>query len=82
MDAESGDVSSAFKRYDRILRRDPRDTAARHSRALLELHLGQAEQAEADLSILLDSGLTLENREEILAARAWPTSSWAIPTSR
>ncbi len=70
LDAESGDVSAAFKRYDRILTRDPRDTAARHSRALLELQLGQAEKAEADLSILLDSGSKLENREEILAARA------------
>ncbi len=70
LDAESGDVSAAFRRYDRILSRDPRDTAARHSRALLELQLGQAEKAEADLSILLDSGSKLENREEILAARA------------
>jgi len=70
MDAESGDVSAAFKRYDRLLARDPSDTAARHSRALLELRLGQAEQAEADLSILLDSGIKLKNREEILAARA------------
>jgi len=70
MDAESGDANAAFARYDRLLSRDPNDAAARHSRALLELRLGQAEQAEADLSRLLDSGIKLKNREEILAARA------------
>jgi len=70
LDAETGDVGGAFKRYDRLLSRDPSDTAARHSRALLELRLGQAERADADLSTLLDSGLPLKNREEILAARA------------
>jgi serine/threonine protein kinase/Tfp pilus assembly protein PilF len=70
MDAESGDVSGAFGRYDRLLAENPSDTAARHSRALLELRLGRAQQADADLSSLLDSGIKLKNREEILAARA------------
>jgi serine/threonine protein kinase/Tfp pilus assembly protein PilF len=69
IDAETGDVNTAFKRYGRLLARDPSDTAARHSRALLELRLSQAERADADLSILLDSGLPLRNRQEILAAR-------------
>jgi serine/threonine protein kinase/Tfp pilus assembly protein PilF len=70
MDAESGDVNAAFRRYDHLLKGKPTDTAARHSRALLELRLGQADRAEADLSTLLDSGTKLKNREEILAARA------------
>jgi tetratricopeptide (TPR) repeat protein len=70
MDAESGNPDAARRRYDDLLTRDPLDTAARHSRALLELRQGSAAQAETDLTNLLDSGANLKNREEILGARA------------
>ncbi len=70
LDAESGDVSAAFKRYDRILTRDPATPRPATAALSWSCQLGQAEKAEADLSILLDSGSKLENREEILAARA------------
>jgi serine/threonine protein kinase/Tfp pilus assembly protein PilF len=70
LDAESGNVALAFESYEQLLQRDPNDTAARHSRALLELRLGHAEAADAELSQLLDSRVNLKNREEVLAARA------------
>jgi len=68
--AESGDVDRARHEYDALLLSDLDDTAARHSRALLELRLGQAERASIDLTALLDRERKLRNRDEVLAARA------------
>jgi len=68
--AESGEVERAHREYDALLALDPHDTAARHSRALLELRLGRAESALADLTTLLEMKSKLRNRDEILAARA------------
>ncbi len=68
--AESGDVDRARQEYDALLLSDLDDTAARHSRALLELRLGQAERAAIDLTALLDGKRRLRNRDEVLAARA------------
>jgi serine/threonine protein kinase/Tfp pilus assembly protein PilF len=68
--AESGDIKRARQEYDSLLLTDLDDSAARHSRALLELRLGQAEPASIDLTALLDRKQKLPNRDEILAARA------------
>jgi tetratricopeptide (TPR) repeat protein len=70
MDAESGKAAAARSRYDDLLARDPSDTAARHSRALLDLRSGRALRAETDLTCLLDAPSDLKSRDEILAARA------------
>ena len=53
----------------------------RHSRAILELRLGQADLAEKDLSALLEMGFRLKHPGEILAARRWP-GSWPGGTPR
>ena len=68
--AESGAVDRARQEYDALLLSDLNDTAARHSRALLELRLGQAERAAIDLTALLDQRQPLRNRDDVLAARA------------
>jgi eukaryotic-like serine/threonine-protein kinase len=70
IDAESGAFERARLEYDALLQRDFRDTSARHSRALLELRLGQAERARIDATALLDMQSNLKNRDEVLAARA------------
>ncbi len=68
IDAESGAVDRARQEYDALLALDPGDTAARHSRALLEVRIGRAETALADLNTLLETK-TLKNRDDVLAAR-------------
>jgi serine/threonine protein kinase/predicted Zn-dependent protease len=70
IDVESGAVDRARAEYDALLMLDLSDTAVRHSRALLELRLGQAASAEKDLSALLEMGFSLKHPGEILAARA------------
>ena len=63
-------MDRARAEYDVLLTLDLSDTAVRHSRALLEIRLGQAALAEKDLSALLEMGFTLKNPGDILAARA------------
>ena len=70
LDVESGASARARAEYDALLALKPGDTVVRHSRALLELRMGQAAQAEDDLSALLEMGFPLRDRNEILAARA------------
>ena len=70
IDAELGAVERARKEYDALILEDLTDTAARKSRALLELRLGQAERAAIDLTGLLEGTSTVKNRDEMLAARA------------
>ncbi len=70
MDAESGAVEKARREYDTLILEDLTDSAARKSRALLELRLGQADRALIDLTALLDARNELKNRHEVLAARA------------
>ncbi len=60
IDVESGAVDRARAEYDALLTLDLSDTAVRHSRALLELRLGQAASAEKDLSAPAGDGLYLE----------------------
>jgi eukaryotic-like serine/threonine-protein kinase len=68
--AESGAVDRAREEYDALILTDLNDTVARHSRALLELRLGQAERAAIDLTALLDRPGKLRNQDDVLAARA------------
>ncbi len=70
IDVESGAVDRARAEYDALLTLDLSDTAVRHSRALLELRLGQAASAEKDLSALMEMGFELKDPDEIVAARA------------
>ncbi len=70
MDAESEAVERARRTYDELLLLDLQDTAVRHSRALLELRLGEAERALIDLTALLEIKNGQKNRDEFLAARA------------
>jgi serine/threonine protein kinase/lipoprotein NlpI len=73
MDAETGAVEQARREYGELLLLDLQDTAVRHSRAVLELRLGRAEQALVDLTALLEmrpGQKKLKNRDEILSARA------------
>jgi serine/threonine protein kinase/lipoprotein NlpI len=70
IDAESGAVDRASAEYDDLLALDWRDTAARQSRALLELRLGKPERAVADATALVNLGPKVKNRNEALAIRA------------
>ena len=70
IDAESGAVERARAEYDALIVDDLTDTAARKSRALLELRLGQAERAAIDLTAILEGKTRVKNRDEMLAARA------------
>ena len=70
IDAESGATDRARDEYDALLSLDFGDSAVRHSRAILELRMGQAARAEKDLSALLEMGFRLKHPGEILAARA------------
>ena len=70
IDVETGAVDRARAEYDALLTLDLSDTAVRHSRALLELRLGQAASAEKDLSALLEMGFELKDPDQIVAARA------------
>ena len=70
IDAESGAPERARQAYDALIFEDLTDTAARKSRALLELRLGQAERAAIDLTALLEAKTRVKNRDELLAERA------------
>jgi tetratricopeptide (TPR) repeat protein len=71
IDAESGEYPRARAEYDALIAEDPRDQVARHSRAILELRLGEAPLADRDLSALLDvPGIAAKDRVEYLAERA------------
>jgi Tfp pilus assembly protein PilF len=70
IDAESGSPERARQAYDALILEDLTDTAARKSRALLELRLGEAERAAIDLTALLEGKARIKNRDELLAQRA------------
>ncbi|WP_337176860.1 tetratricopeptide repeat protein [Paludisphaera sp.] len=68
--AESGDVAAALRGFDDLLATDPDDSAARLSRALLDLRLGRAESASAALDLLLGRERRDGARSDLLATRA------------
>jgi serine/threonine protein kinase/Tfp pilus assembly protein PilF len=68
LDLQSGAVDRALAEYDRLLDEEPHDVQARYSRALLAQRRGQAAQAEADWTILLQDDP--DNTAEVLAQRA------------
>jgi tetratricopeptide (TPR) repeat protein len=71
LDADSGEFDRARAEYDALLAEDLLDMAARHSRAILELRMGQASLAERDLDALMSMpGLGAKIRGECLAERA------------
>ncbi|MHB1562330.1 MAG: tetratricopeptide repeat protein, partial [Isosphaeraceae bacterium] len=71
LDAESGRTARALAAYDELLGEDARDTAARQSRAILELREGHAAPAERDLTVLLEIGHPgRKARGEYLSERA------------
>jgi tetratricopeptide (TPR) repeat protein len=54
LDADTGLVDRARSEYESLLAEDPMDVPARLGRALLALRLGQAGEAEADLTVLIE----------------------------
>ena len=69
--ADSGQFRRARAEYDALLEEDLRDPVVRHSRAILELRMGEPALADRDLSALLGlSGLGVKDRVEYLAERA------------
>ncbi len=71
LDADSGDFERARAEYDALLAEDLRDPVVRHSRAILELRMGQPSLAERDLTTLLEFGRPgMKHRGEYLAERA------------
>ena len=68
--AESGALDRARREYDALILENLTDTAARKSRAFLELRLGQAARALIDLTALLEAKTSVKNRHEVLAARS------------
>jgi serine/threonine protein kinase/Tfp pilus assembly protein PilF len=70
--AELGDSDGARADYEAILSRNPRDLVARAGRALLALRVGDAAQAEAELTRLLEEAPQSTWRDEWLDLnQAW-----------
>jgi serine/threonine protein kinase/tetratricopeptide (TPR) repeat protein len=70
IDAESGAHERARRAYDALILEDLTDTAARKSRALLELRLGEAERAAIDLTALLEAKTRVKKQDELFAERS------------
>jgi eukaryotic-like serine/threonine-protein kinase len=68
--AELGAFDRARADYEALLADDPEDGDARTGRALLALRMGDAEAAEADLSLLLEGPGSPGRRADWLASRA------------
>ncbi|APW60731.1 protein kinase domain-containing protein [Paludisphaera borealis] len=70
IDAESGLVERAHAGYDAVLKLDPNDSAARYSRALLDLRMGRPQAVAPALDVLIareSRGVALG---DLLATRA------------
>jgi tetratricopeptide (TPR) repeat protein len=70
IDAESGREESARATYEALLKTHPDDRPARLSRANLSLRQGRPEDALTDLDVLLGPGVTIADRDDVLATRA------------
>ena len=70
IDAESGREARAQATYEKILKTHPDDRPARLSRANLSLRLGQPGAALTDLNVLLEPGVEIGDRDDVLATRA------------
>ena len=70
IDAESGREESARATYEALLKTHPDDRPARLGRANLSLRQGRPEDALTDLDVLLRPGVTIADRDDVLATRA------------
>jgi tetratricopeptide (TPR) repeat protein len=70
IDAESGRVERAHAGYDALLAANPGDSAARYSRALLDLRMGRPQAAAPELDRLIDDEPRGVARGDLLATRA------------
>ena len=70
IDAESGREESARAAYEALLKTHPDDRPARLSRANLSLRQGRPKDALTDLDVLLGPGVTIADRDDVLATRA------------
>src|SRR5271157_517558 len=70
IDAESGREESARATYEALLKTHPDDRPARLGRANLSLRQGRPEDALTDLDVLLGPGVTIADRDDVLATRA------------
>ncbi len=69
--ADRGDLVDARAEFDALIAEDESDRVARQSRAQLELRMGEAPGADADLTALLNlPGLPIRDRVDYLAQRA------------
>jgi tetratricopeptide (TPR) repeat protein len=69
--ADSGQFRPARAEYDALLEEELRDPVVRHSRAILELRIGEPGLADRDLTALLGlTDLAVKDRVEYLAERA------------
>ncbi len=69
--ADRGDLVDARAEFDALIAEDESDRVARQSRAQLELRMGEALGADADLTALLNRpGLPIRDRVDYLAQRA------------
>jgi serine/threonine protein kinase/Tfp pilus assembly protein PilF len=77
LDVDAGAIDLAHREYDSILAEDPKLFDPRFGRALLALKRGDANRAEADLTILLrdEPG----NADELLAWRALAWLALGVP---
>jgi len=70
IDAESGLVDRARAGYDALLKDDPSDSAARYSRALLDLRMGRVQSVAPALDHLITTDAGGIGRGDLLATRA------------
>lgn len=71
LDLLGGEIARARAAFDALLAVESRDTAARRYRALLSLRIGSADQAEADLSIMIPLAIKNDNFRETAELHAY-----------
>ncbi len=70
IDAESGFIDRAQAGYDELLADNTNDTAARYSRALLDIRIGRPQSASPALDLLIQNEHRNPARSDLLATRA------------